>query len=227
MSIKILIQFEGKQLTIPINPEDITMSKSASNTDIDIIGLGKATRKGQPGLMKITLKSFFPSANSYYYTGVKPKTCVDFINNIWKTENKKNNVARIVTSGLPININMLFVIDSFDPQIKAGEEEDIYYELEIKEYIPYGVKTVSAQKSGLAASRAASTNNTNTPNTQNNQSTQKTYTVVSGDCLWNITKKFTGDGSRWQELYSLNKAVVGNNPNLIYPGQILTLPAGW
>ena len=46
--VKILIQFNGRELTIPINPEAITFSKSASNEDIDIIGLGKATRKGDP-----------------------------------------------------------------------------------------------------------------------------------------------------------------------------------
>ena len=225
--VKILIQFNGKELTIPINPESITFSKSASNEDIEIIGLGKATRKGDPGLTSLTIKSFFPSKNSYYYTGVKPKTCVDFINEIWKADNKNNNVAKIVTIGLPININMFFVIESFSPEIKAGEEDDIYYSLEIKEYKPYGVKTITAQKSGLAASRAASTNKTTTSNNQDTQATRKTYTVVSGDCLWNITKKFTGNGARWQELYSLNKAVIGNNPNLIYPGQILTLPVGW
>ena len=34
--------------------------------------------------------------------------------------------------------------------------------------------------------------------------------------------------TRWQDIYNnpINKAVVGSNPNLIYPGQVLTMPDG-
>lgn len=223
--VKIMIQFNGKQLTIPVNPEELEITQESKNEDINIIGLGKATTKGEPGLIKTTIESFFPSPNSYFYTGVSPKACVDFINEIWKTENMNNNVAKIVTSGLPNNLNMYFVIENFNPDAKAGEEDDIYYTLEIKQYIPYGVKTVKTQLSGLAAARAAST--VSKPVTKPANQPTNTYTVVSGDCLWNITKKFTGDGSRWPELYELNKSVIGTNPNLIYPGQVLTLPVGW
>lgn len=223
-SVKVMIQFNGKNLTIPINPEQLSISNTADNEDISIIGLGKATRKGDPGLEEFTIDSFFPGRNSYFYTGVLPKTCVEFIQEIWKTENINNNVARIVTLGLPIDLNMYFVINNFTYDHRAGEEDDIYYKLDIKKYIPYGVKTVNVQLSGLAAARASST--TNTQITQPSQE-NKTYTVVKGDCLWNITKKFTGDGSNWRQLYELNVNEIGSNPNLIFPNQVLILPLGW
>lgn len=229
--IKIMIQFNGKNLTIPVNPEEINITRSADNDNINIIGLGKATRKGEPGLQSLSISSFFPGSNSYFYTGVLPSTCIKFINEIWETENINNNVAKLVTLGLPVDISMYFVIENFDYEHKAGEEDDIYYTLEIKKYIPYGVKTVSVQTSGLQAARASSTSNKNTTQTpkSGNQTatTTKTYTVVKGDCLWNITKKFTGSGSGWRELYNLNKGVIGSNPNLIKPKQVLTLPSGW
>lgn len=47
--------------------------------------------------------------------------------------------------------------------------------------------------------------------------------MKKGDCLWNIAKLFLGDGSRWREIYNLNTDKIVN-PNLIYPGQVLTLP---
>lgn len=137
MSVQILIQFNGKYLTLPINPEKISINRSADNTDLEIIGLGKATRKGEPSLDKFSIESFFPAQNSYFYTGVKPATCVEFINEIWNTENTNNNVAKITTTGLPININMYFVIDNFNYDHRAGEEDDIYYTLDIKKYVPY------------------------------------------------------------------------------------------
>lgn len=53
-----------------------------------------------------------------------------------------------------------------------------------------------------------------------------THTVVPGDTLYDITKAGTGDASldNWKPLYEANKAVVGDNPDLIFPGQVLTLP---
>jgi murein DD-endopeptidase MepM/ murein hydrolase activator NlpD len=50
------------------------------------------------------------------------------------------------------------------------------------------------------------------------------YTVVRGDTLSKIAVAQDVDGG-WQALYAENKSVVGSNPNLIYPGQKLTLPA--
>ena len=50
-----------------------------------------------------------------------------------------------------------------------------------------------------------------------------TYTVKRG-FLWKIAEKYLDNASRWKEIYNLNKKVIGSNPNLIYPGQVLTLP---
>jgi nucleoid-associated protein YgaU len=52
----------------------------------------------------------------------------------------------------------------------------------------------------------------------------RTYTVAKGDTLWAIAKKQLGQGNRWTELYEKNRAVIGDNPDLIKPGQVLTLP---
>lgn len=225
--IKIMLQFNGKNLTLPINPEELNITQSADNEDIKIIGLGSATRKGAPGLRKLSIESFFPAPHSYFYSGVSPKTCIDFIKTLWNTENKNNNVGKIVTSDLPENLNMYFVIEEFDYDHKAGEEDDVYYTLSIKEYVPYGVKTVKVQNSGLKAARAASpVKKVEAPPTPI-VPTNRTYTVVRGDCLWSITKACCGDGSRWRELYELNTDVIGANPNLIYAGQVLILPTGW
>lgn len=47
------------------------------------------------------------------------------------------------------------------------------------------------------------------------------YTVVKGDCLWNIAVRAYGDGFKWTEIAKVNKL---SNPNLIHPGDILILP---
>lgn len=55
------------------------------------------------------------------------------------------------------------------------------------------------------------------------QPTNNTYTVKAGDSLWNIAVYVYGNGARWTEIYNKNKDVIGPNPNLIKPGQVLTI----
>lgn len=212
MSVDIRIQFDNKFLTIPINPEQIESTRNADNTDMKIIGIGPATRKGSPGLKSFTIESFFPGTKSYFYTGSSPKTCIDFINKIWESDNTNNTVAKITTIGLPNEINMYFVIDEFNCTNKAGEEEDVYYSLKIKEYKPYGVRKIKKTTTSSTA-RA----NTNTAKSSSSSSKTNTYTVKKGDCLWNISKACCGNGANWKKLYNLNKKIIGSNPNLIKP----------
>lgn len=47
------------------------------------------------------------------------------------------------------------------------------------------------------------------------------YTVVSGDTLWGIAERFYGDGNKYQVLVDANAIP---NPDLIHPGQVLTIP---
>lgn len=50
-----------------------------------------------------------------------------------------------------------------------------------------------------------------------------TYTIVRGDTLSGIAKRFLGNAGRWHEIHEANKAAIPN-PNLIYPGQVIKIP---
>lgn len=50
------------------------------------------------------------------------------------------------------------------------------------------------------------------------------YTVKAGDTLSGIALSYYGNYSMWKDIYEHNKATV-SNPNMIYQGQILVLPA--
>lgn len=51
-----------------------------------------------------------------------------------------------------------------------------------------------------------------------------TYTVKRGDNLWKIAKAYYGSGALWPKIYAANRAVIGSDPNLIYPGQVFVIP---
>ena len=59
---------------------------------------------------------------------------------------------------------------------------------------------------------------------QGGKKEETTYTVVKGDCLWNLAKKFYGTGSKWKVIYEANQDII-KNPNRIYIGQKLVIPA--
>ena len=52
----------------------------------------------------------------------------------------------------------------------------------------------------------------------------KTYTIKSGDTLSDIAQEQLGDANRWNEIYKMNKDVIGDDPDMIHPGKKLKLP---
>lgn len=50
-----------------------------------------------------------------------------------------------------------------------------------------------------------------------------TYTVQKGDSLSKIAKQELGDANAWQKIFEANRDVL-DDPDKIFPGQILKLP---
>ena len=58
---------------------------------------------------------------------------------------------------------------------------------------------------------------------ENSAGKGKRYTVKKGDCLWDIAETQLGDGMRWNGIYEANKALIGDDPDLLYVGIELEL----
>jgi nucleoid-associated protein YgaU len=52
----------------------------------------------------------------------------------------------------------------------------------------------------------------------------KTYTIAKGDTLSKIAHNEYGDSKLWRKIFEHNKNVI-KDPDKIYPGQVITLPA--
>jgi nucleoid-associated protein YgaU len=52
----------------------------------------------------------------------------------------------------------------------------------------------------------------------------KVHVVKYGDYLVKLAQEYYGDGKLWKKIYDTNRAVIGPNPDKIYPGQVLTIP---
>lgn len=53
---------------------------------------------------------------------------------------------------------------------------------------------------------------------------QQTYVVEKGDNLSSISKRFYGKSKFWKQIFDANRDTI-ENPDLIYPGQSIKLPA--
>ena len=52
---------------------------------------------------------------------------------------------------------------------------------------------------------------------------EQSYTVVAGDSLSKIAKRFYGDANKWPRIHDANRDQI-KNPDLIHPGQKLRIP---
>ena len=144
----------------------------------------------------------------------RPLTLINRINE-WKASAKP--IHFIVTS---CGINLYTAIDSFEYYEVGGDPGTYQYSLTLKEYREINVRQVKIDIPQQKATVAPAEEEPRVDNTVQPQ----TYTVKSGDCLWNIAKALYGNGADYKKIYEANKDVIGGNPNLIYPGQVFTIP---
>ena len=205
------IQQEGKgRIALPVKPTDYTVSVSHKNTVTNVIQTGDINLMGKTGLRAVSLSSFFP-ARDYNFA----KSVGDPLSLVEKIESWRNSgePCRVVIGR---SLNMECTIESFS----WGEQDatgDIYYTLSLKEYKRIKIKkaniTVETDPHKQRETKAPETNS------------GKKYTVKSGDCLWNIAKKFYGNGAQYKKIVDANQQIFSKrSPNLIYAGEVLNIP---
>ena len=206
---------EKEKIQLPVLPESFKTSNGSSNDSMDITGLGEIIIMQSRPALQFSFSSFFPAAR---FPGLqvssitKPLELVQKINT-WKASKKP--VHFIATA---CGVDLYCSIEKFDYSEEGGDPGTYQYSITLKEYREITVRQVKVDipsKEATVEKEEARVDNSVQP---------KTYTVKSGDCLWNIAKQFYGSGSDYTKIYEANKGTIGGNPNLIYPGQVLTLP---
>ena len=216
---------------LPVTPKKMAIGISNQNTTVNLINEGEVNILKMAGLTEIEFECEIPQVKHPYavYTNSSgfrvASYFLDYFENL-KTSKQPFQfiVCRRTPNGKSLfNTNIKVSLEDYKLTEDAGEGFDIRVKVKLKQWRDYGTKAVKVSitagkpKAAPEPQRAA----TNSPAPAASQS----YTVVKGDCLWNIAKKFYGNGSKYTVIYNANKGVIGGNPNLIYPGQVFTIPA--
>ena len=205
---------DGSRLHFPINPERIRSSTGSRILTFDVINMGEIVMPRGRVPTRFSFEGFFPGEARRNDPMVKswraPKDLIEQLIT-WRNEGTK---LRLLVTETPINTDVYFDGDgSFEYEFQGGHG-DCWYTLSFVEAREL-VVTVDTPAPVAAASA---------PQSRPAPPPPKTYTVKPGDSLWAIAKQTLGDGGRWREIYNANSGVIGSNPNLIYPGQVLRIP---
>jgi len=216
---------------LPITPSKIQTKIKNQNKTINLINDGEINILKSPGLTEISFDVLLPQVKypfAIYPNGFRQ---ADFYLNKFEELKINGTVFQFICSrvspagNLLFDTNMKVTLEDYRILEDATQGLDIKVRVNLKQYKDYGTKTINiVTKPKEVTTKPVVVASVSTPRPAETAPKPKTYTVVKGDTLWNIAKKNLGNGARYTEIYNLNKDKI-KNPNLIYPGQVLTLPS--
>lgn len=211
-------------MELPIAPQKLTVKIKGNNKTLTLINEGDINFLRAPGLTEITFDAVLPMLGQYSFANGyrRPDSYLNKLESLMTDKEPfRFLVSRVSPSGrLLYDTNMKVSLENYTVTEDATKGPDVTVSITLKQYISYSTKTVTVVKpkpeKKPVVQQKKKRETSSAPKV-------KTYTVKSGDCLWNIAKKYYGNGAQYTKIYNANKGKV-KNPNLIYPGQVLTIP---
>ncbi len=200
-------------------PAKLTVKIKGNNKTLVLLNEGEINFLRSPGLTEITVPLVFPMLGS----SRSPSVYLDMLEGL-KTGKKTTQfiLVRASPDGRRLyDTNMTVSVEDYNIVEDATKGLDVSVDVSLKQWRDYGTKTVTVEQ-------PTDTSQAPTVTVEQERETStapaaKTHTVKKGDSLWVIAAKYYGKGSEYTKIASANTDKI-SNPNLIYPGQVLTLP---
>ena len=207
---------KGRNMLLPVTPEGYENSFGKEIETVRATNIGDVHVLGKRKTQNPSISGFFPD-NDYSFartSGFSGNTAMDYVDLLMGWSDAGDVIRVIVADDSGSKINEQFYIEDVVYGSKQEDNGDIPFTIYFRQVTPLKAATIS-KSSGASAPRA---------DTGTQKPKASTYTVKKGDCLSSIARSVYGDASKWKKIYEANKSVIGNNPNLIFPGQKYTIP---
>ena len=214
------------KLLLPIAPEKLQLKIGNNNKTLTLINEGEINILKKAKLTEIDFDILLPNVKYPFATYNNSfQNASYFLENIEKLKTSEKPFQFIVSRKMPsgkilFDTNIKVSLEDYTISEEAEEGFDVKVTIKLKQYKDYSTKTVQItikqERPRPVVVQTPSRPATTAPTT-------RTYTVVRGDCLWNIAKKYYGNGSQYTKIYNANRDKI-KNPSLIYPGQVFVIP---
>ena len=219
MSYAVFFDYNNVTYRLPVNPEEIETSSAQAIEKYEILKLGQIAIPTHLELKEYSFECELPYRPLHYVETSGEFRDADFYLRLFEQwRQKKAPVRFIASNGIGDDINTLVLLEELTITERAGEEGDKYVSFQLLEYREYGKKSAVVAQSNKATIKKEST----APKV--NPKSNGVHVVQPGDTLWAIAKKYYGNGAQYTKIYNANRDKI-KNPNLIYPGQKLVIPA--
>ena len=201
-------------------PAKLTVKIKGKNKTLVLLNEGEINFLRTPGLTEITVPLVLPMLG-----GVRsPSAYLDMLEEL-KTGKRTTQFILVRSSpsgGKLFDTNIKVSVEDYNivEDVKANGL-DVAVDVSLKQWRDYGTKTATVEQP--AEPSQAPTVTVEQEREASTAPAAKTYTVKKGDTLWAIAAKYYGKGSEYSKIAGANTDKI-SNPNLIYPGQVLTLP---
>lgn len=214
------------KILLPVAPEKLQLKINNNNKTLTLINDGEINILKDAKLTDVSFDILLPNSKypfAMYKDGFKKP--IYYLDKLEKLKISKKPFQFIVSRKMPTNAvlfdtNMQVSLEDYKITEEAKQGFDIKVSVNLKQYKQYSTKTM---KITIKQARPKPVATPVVTRPAPSAPTTRTYTVVRGDCLWNIAKKYYGNGSQYTKIYNANRDKI-KNPNLIYPGQVLTIP---
>ena len=199
----------SKELILPVTPSQYFWRHPAKLETVSLDQLGEATLHGGYKMGDCTLEDVLLPAQQYPF--IVPGGRVDPGGYLYDLEVWCDKGAHLqwIVSGTGVNASVIL------EEITQGERDgtnDLYLTIRMRQWRKLETPVLAVSGGGAVTAR----------DSQTGAASAKTYTVQPGDCLWSIAERYYGSGAQYKKLAAANPEIT--NPNLIYPGQVLTIP---
>jgi len=228
---------------LPVAPSRFRVRINNQNRTFSMIDGGEVNLLKAPGLTHITLNVLLPNV-PYSFANYRNgfQTAEFFLKVFDRLKTRRNETGNLIPFQLVVSrsfpdgrglfgTNMTVSLEDYQISEEAGNGFDVSVELRLKMYRPAGTKVVQIRQTPANNVSASSTANRETANAPSG----RRHTVVRGDNLYTLARRFLGSGARRVQIYNLNRDVIeaaarrhgrasSSNGHWIFPGTVLQIP---